>query len=134
MECKDEQDETRRTSWASTASSSISSRLNLVLLLDSVGLGRVSAVDDAQLLLTLIKITAQVTCHPFPLHCSPKKSCDDGQAAKRQGTLAAVIRKLSQRRLMSYGRSPLTWSSSGIWQPPERLSSFFRSTLITSVV
>ena len=53
-----EHDETRRSSWSSTATGS--SRLELVLLLDSVGIGRESEVDDAHLLLILIQITAQV--------------------------------------------------------------------------
>ena len=55
-----EHDETRRTSWSSTASGSISGLFDLVLLIDSDGLGRESEVDDAQLLLTLIKIAALV--------------------------------------------------------------------------
>ena len=65
VECR-EQDEARGTSWSSTTSVSISSRLDLALPLDTGGLGR----DGAQLFLTLIKVIAQVISHFYPIPSS----------------------------------------------------------------
>lgn len=78
----------QKTSWPSNASSSVSSRLDLVLLLGSNGSGRESEVDDiAQLFLTLNKFIAQVISHPtssIPPSSYPLKSCGDRRATKRQ--------------------------------------------------
>ena len=67
VECT-EQDEAHKTSWSSTASVSISSRLDLVLPLGIDGFGRESEVDDAQLFLTLNQVFAQVISHSSSYH------------------------------------------------------------------
>lgn len=59
-----EQDEAHKTSWSSTASTPISTRLHLILTVSIYGPGHESKINLVQLFFTLNKFTAQVISHP----------------------------------------------------------------------